>query len=187
MKKQLLALAFAAACAAPVHAQVSTVAPVAGVATPESTVAARELIDAMNFRRMLVGMTSEMSRSMPEFTKMMASQALDKQPGMTAEKKAAALAKMREDVPRLLAAMNAVFSDQALVDQMIDVSVNIYARQFTAEELRQIAAFYKTPVGVKMLTQMPALTQESMRESQRVILPLITKISDRWIAEFNKQ
>ncbi len=38
----------------------------------------------------------------------------------------------------------------------------IYARHFTATELREITAFYRTPTGAKALREMPAVTAESM-------------------------
>jgi hypothetical protein len=36
----------------------------------------------------------------------------------------------------------------------------IYARYFTADELRQLAAFYKSPIGVKALSQIPKVMAE---------------------------
>lgn len=45
--------------------------------------------------------------------------------------------------------------------------VKIYARYYTAQELREIAAFYRTPVGQKSLRLMPQLMGDSMLLSQR--------------------
>jgi len=48
-------------------------------------------------------------------------------------------------------------------DQMIEVMNRapvIYARHFTFQELRDMAAFYRTPIGAKMLQVTPALTAE---------------------------
>jgi uncharacterized protein len=36
----------------------------------------------------------------------------------------------------------------------------IYARHFTVAELRQLIAFYRTPIGVKVLHEMPQVTGE---------------------------
>jgi hypothetical protein len=45
----------------------------------------------------------------------------------------------------------------------------IYARYFTAEEMRSLAAFYNTPAGAKTLVVMPAIAAEfnsnTMRDS----------------------
>jgi hypothetical protein len=80
-----------------------------------------------------------------------------------------------------------LFNDQELMDEMVNVSVEVYARHFTAAELREITAFYRSPVGTKLLAKMPELQQESMRASQRVILPRVMKIADQWIADFTKK
>jgi hypothetical protein len=42
--------------------------------------------------------------------------------------------------------------------------------------MHQVSAFYKSPVGAKMLASMPQLMQESMLASQKVIMPRIAKM-----------
>ena len=44
--------------------------------------------------------------------------------------------------------------------------VNIYAKNFTEEELDGILAFYKSPVGVSLIAKMPQLTNEGMQLAQ---------------------
>ena len=39
----------------------------------------------------------------------------------------------------------------------------LYARYFTADELRQLLAFYHTPVGAKAMRTMPKLTAEALQ------------------------
>jgi hypothetical protein len=48
-----------------------------------------------------------------------------------------------------------------VADAMKDAPA-IYARHFTAGELRDILAFYQTPSGKKALETMPKVTAESM-------------------------
>lgn len=43
----------------------------------------------------------------------------------------------------------------------------IYARQFTIAELRQLAAFYRSPLGQKLAEATPALMQEGAELGQR--------------------
>ena len=47
------------------------------------------------------------------------------------------------------------------VSQAMDDAPAIYARHFTAQELRELIAFYKTPTGMKALQAMPKVTAES--------------------------
>lgn len=42
------------------------------------------------------------------------------------------------------------------------VSVPLYDRHFTTEDLRGLLAFYETPLGKKLLAVTPAIAQESM-------------------------
>ena len=46
------------------------------------------------------------------------------------------------------------------------MSIRIYATNFTVAELDEIAAFYRTPIGRKVLTRMPVLMQQVMAWSQ---------------------
>jgi len=53
------------------------------------------------------------------------------------------------------------------IGDYIEVMATIYARNFSAAELAEVAAFYRTPTGQKMLEKLPSLTQESMLAGQR--------------------
>lgn len=64
--------------------------------------------------------------------------------------------------------------------QLKDEFVNIYAEAFTADELKQLNAFYATPVGQKTIQKMPELmakgaqlgaqqVQDNMAELQQMI------------------
>jgi hypothetical protein len=68
----------------------------------------------------------------------------------------------------------------AAVGEIMNDSAAIYAKLFTADELRQIIAFYRTPVGTKSLTLMPRASIELMRE----IVPRMQKVSDTVNSKF---
>ena len=53
------------------------------------------------------------------------------------------------------------------IGEYIDVMAAIYARNFSAAELGEVTAFYRTPTGQKMLEKLPSLTQESMFAGQQ--------------------
>jgi hypothetical protein len=73
------------------------------------------------------------------------------------------------------------------IGEYIDVMATIYARNFTADELRQVAAFYQTPTGRKMLEKLPALTQESMMAGQRFGQALSKEFEGRIKDELRKK
>jgi hypothetical protein len=63
----------------------------------------------------------------------------------------AALAELRGEFEKIL--------ERFLVESMKDAPA-LYAKHFSAQELRDIAAFYKTPSGVKALQLLPTVTAE---------------------------
>lgn len=81
---------------------------------------------------------------------------------------AAALAELRKE-----------FEQQQLatvLDSMNDVA-GIYARHFTIEEMRALAAFYRTPAGAKALATMPRVTVELVKTMQPRLQALQTRIA----------
>jgi hypothetical protein len=51
-------------------------------------------------------------------------------------------------------------------NELADLVVPVYSRHFTLEELEQLAAFYRTPLGKKMIHEMPMVMKESMAIGQ---------------------
>ncbi len=52
------------------------------------------------------------------------------------------------------------FRKKVKVDDLINLIRPVYAKYYTAEDLRAISAFYQSPTGKKMLTNMPKLMAE---------------------------
>lgn len=50
---------------------------------------------------------------------------------------------------------------------LMDGIARIYAKHFTAEDVKALAAFYETDVGKKLVATMPVLMQESMEVAQQ--------------------
>jgi hypothetical protein len=48
------------------------------------------------------------------------------------------------------------------VDELVDMAARIYASHFTEAELKQLLAFYQSPVGRKAITEEPKALDESM-------------------------
>ena len=49
---------------------------------------------------------------------------------------------------------------------MVDDIAAVYARNFTPGELREMEAFYRQPVGQKLLEKAQAVTQQTMQVGQ---------------------
>jgi len=59
-----------------------------------------------------------------------------------------------------------------------DIYGKIYFKYYTEDDLRALIAFYKTPVGQKMLATMPKLTSDAIDEAQKTLAPQMMAIFD---------
>jgi uncharacterized protein len=84
-------------------------------------------------------------------------------------------------VPTLLEGMN------ARLNELSDLTAAVYANNFSADELRDITAFYRTPTGEKFLQKLPAVTQQSMALGQRFGQAVAADLQSRIVEELRKR
>ncbi len=53
------------------------------------------------------------------------------------------------------------FMKEAKTDDLITMITPVYAKHFTESEVKELIAFYKTPIGKKMVEKLPVISQES--------------------------
>jgi len=170
MKKHFAAIATAFAFSlVPVFAQA---APAVDPAIAQAT---RQMLDAIRMRELMVQTMEQVKQRMPEQIRASATQAIQGDARLDAEQKRAALAKLEEMLPATTARVNALLADPSLVDEMLAEVVPLYAKTYTLDEIRQLTAFYQSPLGQKMLRTMPRLMGEVMDISQRVMAPRLQK------------
>jgi uncharacterized protein len=54
------------------------------------------------------------------------------------------------------------FRAEINTEDLVSMTVPIYDKHFSHEDIRGLIAFYQTPLGAKFVEKMPALTQDSM-------------------------
>jgi len=74
----------------------------------------------------------------------------------------------RPEIERDYDAMAAQIADAyaPYYSSMVDSAASLYASNFTVDELREIDAFYRLPVGQKLLQKLLPITQQSMQIGQ---------------------
>ena len=72
-------------------------------------------------------------------------------------------------------------------DTYMEAIALMYAANFTVEELRQVTAFYRGPVGQKFLEKMPVIAQQSMAIGQKLGQEIAGELHDRVIEELRKR
>ena len=166
--KKIAAVLFAAiAFASPsLHAQ-------AAPADPAISAAVHELLTAMKYREVMLASFIKLEQDMPAMLTEGVSAALEKNTKLTLEQKKKAADKAAKEIPALATTFGATFRDPQLMDELLAQIVPLYARYFTADELRQMAAFYKTPAGAKMLFLSPRLSHEALQISHKIVMPKI--------------
>jgi hypothetical protein len=75
------------------------------------------------------------------------------------------------------------FDKRVDVGKLLDLIVPIYDRHFSHDEIKGLIAFYKTPLGTKAISVMPAVTQEAMAAGQKWGAELAQEV----ILEFERQ
>jgi uncharacterized protein len=63
----------------------------------------------------------------------------------------------------------------------------IYARHFTEQELKELIAFYKTPLGQKMLKEEPVAVDESLKRAQDWSIAFSEVVFGRFRTEMKKR
>jgi len=167
MKKILLAVTCAAAFAgAPSFAFAQSAAP-----SEQERAAVKELMDAMDVRKMMTASFTEMEKALPQMMRAQVTAVINADPTASDEKKKDALAKVEQVLPGAADAVNRMFRDPALIDEMMAEIGPLYARHYSVAELKQLSAFYRTPLGQKMLALSPRLAAESMAIGQKIVAP----------------
>jgi hypothetical protein len=168
---------------APASAQ-SAAAPAAALAEQaDADAAVKELLDVMQYRALMTTMLAQQTESMPAMIEQMSQQALAQNPKLSDADKEKARAMLKQQMPQLVAALHAMFADPALLDEMESAVAPIYTKYFSAAEIRQMADFYRTPVGAKMLKSMPKIAQDSILASQKTLIPRMAKLMQAFTAE----
>ncbi len=136
---------------------------VAEPVTPEKLALAREVFQTTNLQQLMNGMNTLVGGMTQNMT--------SKLPDPQQQKIAGFRTAMNEE-------MKANFIPK-LVDQMSDA----YAKTFTADELRGIIAFYKSPTGEALVQKTPTLLQNLLPAMMKDVPDLMRGAINRYCAE----
>jgi hypothetical protein len=177
----LLALILAASFSA--YAQTATTGlspePAAPV-NPAALAAAKELVSVLKMRELMVATMSQASKNIPQSMSQSITARVNANTKLTDDQKKAEIAIASAQIPKMSAALQEFFADPKMIDEMMETVAPLYARHFTAEEIGQLAVFYKSPAGAKSLRVLPQLMNESMQLSQAIVMPRLSKLMEQF-------
>ena len=70
---------------------------------------------------------------------------------------------------------------------MAELFAQVYVRNFSVAELRDITAFYGTPTGQALLAKMPIVMQQSMLAGQQFGQAIAADLQKRVVEELRKR
>lgn len=76
---------------------------------------------------------------------------------------------------------------EARMQELVSSIGAVYASHFTADELRQLSAFYRGPVGQKFLESMPVIMRDSMTIGQKFGESVAQDMQKRMVDELKKK
>jgi uncharacterized protein len=160
---RLIALFGALVCLVTAPASAQTAAP---TPAPDALVAARELVETMH-------LTKQFEAILPSIIKTIKP----------------SIVQGRAEVDRQYDALVPVMLEgfRSRLGEMTDAVVTVYASNFSTEELQALTAFYKTPVGQKMLDKLPTVTQQTIAVGARFGRSVGEDLRKRMIEELRKK
>jgi hypothetical protein len=133
---------------------------------PEARAAAKELIEVMQA-------TEQFKKIMPLLMQQLKPAIVQSRPEVERDFDAS--------LPVVLEAMN------SRMGELADSMAAIYAFNFSSDELRQLTAFYRSPVGQKFVAKLPAITQQSLAIGQKFGQDLAGDLRQRMIEQLRKK
>jgi hypothetical protein len=163
---------------APAFAQEPASAPATKV-SPATEAAVRELLNSLKYREMMAASMKSMQKQIPVMVLQTVTNQINANKNLSDAEKKEQLDKAAQDIPAAVEGISNLLADPKLIDDMLAEIIPLYARHFTVKEIKELAAIYKTPLGVKMLATMPALMSESMEIGNRVMAPRLAKYFEK--------
>lgn len=136
------------------------------------TAAVEDLLKAMHADEM---MTNILAKQREAMTKMLPSL-------MPKDMPPAAVAQAQQMMPKVMDVVYKQLTWESLKPDMMQ----IYAEVFTESEIKEITAFYQSPIGQKLIEKMPELTTKSMQLMQKRMVTIMPELQ-KSIAETAKE
>ncbi len=146
---------------------------------PAAVTAVKELLVTMKYRELVANSFTELEKNMPAMMLQGATATINANTTLSEAEKQAAIEEVKKQIPTMAAEFGAMLRDEKLMDELFAEMTPLYARRFSVAEIKQIAAFYKTPVGRKMLSLTPEIMSESVQISQKIVMPRIGALMEK--------
>jgi hypothetical protein len=154
---------------------------------PEKRALIKELLEIMggtkNVGAMMDAMIQQQEKDIPKLL----SQTLLTGKVLTTDEQAASEQKIRESSLRISKKIREFFQRINYGQMVEDITTSLFDKYFTETDLKELSAFYKSPVGKKTVELMPALFAESIAKGNEVLLPKLQEEMNKIFLDELKQ
>lgn len=154
------------------------------VVAPEQKEAVKELLDAMNFKKMMSQMAGAMAVNMPQMVDQMVAAS---DISMTVEQKAEVRKLAAKSGETMTKSMIDLYNDPQIVQGMEDIMARAYGSNFAVDEIKAMTAFYSSSAGKKMLATQPQIMQQSMPEIMALMAPRMKEVMAKMAKDIAEQ
>jgi len=147
----------------------------------------RRMMEAMQVRELTLLSMRQTEELIPGQIATMVQNLVQNDQGMSAEQKQNAMQHIGELTQAIAGQVRGMFADPALIDQMVADMEPLYAQAYTRTEMRQLTAFYRSPLGRKMLAAMPKLMAGGAEICNRYTLPRMEKLVQQMVATLEEK
>ena len=165
--------------------------PAATPASAEKRALVKELLDLTNSRQntetLFNAQFDEMEKRLPEI-EWQAITSLQDFGKLTLAQRNQMRAKLSESTLRMSKRIKTLFVERIDMQQLIeDITLSVYDKHFSVDELRDLVAFYKSPTGKKVMEVTPVMLSESAAKAGELVAPKVAAIVEEIQKEETKQ
>jgi len=140
----------------------------------------RQLLDITGGRHMYELMQRLLVTQMQQQVQPMITQLINNSSNLSAAEREAEVARLSANVNALTTQFSEALQTEVTYDEMLEhVYYPVYDQYYTESDLRELMAFYQTPIGQKVITVSPQLVQTSLELTNQIFTPRVAEILGR--------
>lgn len=183
MKRALVAwLAIFSVCVVS-QAQTPAPSPAQEEIPPAKRALLNEYMEVMHIRKnaddILNAVLTQIEHDLPEDLAI----SINRDQSLTADERQEALSRIHETASRIIERFRLRLGEIRYSQTVERISLSIYNKYFTEDDLRNLITFYKTPVGQKVIDLLPKLFAESASRVSDEVGPKMRQIMDEIVQD----
>lgn len=138
--------------------------------------AIKDLLDTIQAERQISSLGTNAQQQAQQESTLILEQALIENKKLTDDQKKAAVEKLKQgSVQKLADQAGKIFLSDAFKNDAVKTIYDIYGKNYSVEELKELSTFYKTPTGQKFLSTQASVDREIVSTLMQKYVPQVRK------------